>query len=165
MTFAATCKEARALEQELHDEEAAILSQRVTVPAPRFTADMEKLKGQVQAELQEGLMGEMRKEIMEQMKALSANLMEKVRMQLSTREVLLAPNTPRPMDHHAASARAPQVRQRRAGTTAPVYQWDIQGRPICRKCGAVGHVQRQCPHIKFSGILISPTVEGQGASS
>lgn len=72
MTFADTRKEARALEQELHDEEAAILSQRVTVPAPwsTITADMEKLKGQIQAELQEGLMGEMRKEIMEQMKAL-----------------------------------------------------------------------------------------------
>lgn len=72
MTFADTRKEAQALEQELHDEEAAILSQRVTVPAPwsTITADMEKLKGQIQAELQEGLMGEMRKEIMEQMKAL-----------------------------------------------------------------------------------------------
>lgn len=77
MTFADTCKEARALEQELQDGEYAILSQRVTVPAPLSTtkADMEQLKGQIQTELQQEQMGEMRKELRKQMKTLSANLM------------------------------------------------------------------------------------------
>ena len=37
MTVAATCREARALEQELQDGEDAILSQRVTVPARSST--------------------------------------------------------------------------------------------------------------------------------
>lgn len=93
MTFADTCKEAWALEQELQDGEYAILSQRVTVPAPLSTtkADMEQLKGQIQTELQ--LMGEMRKELRKQMKTLSANLMSEVRMQLLTRELLPAPIT------------------------------------------------------------------------
>lgn len=93
MTFADTCKEAWALEQELQDGEYAILSQRVTVPAPLSTtkADMEQLKGQIQTELQ--LMGEMRKELRKQRKTLSANLMSEVRMQLLTRELLPAPIT------------------------------------------------------------------------
>ena len=144
MTFAATCREARALEQELQDGEDAILSQRVTVPArsSTTTANVAQLKDQIQAELQQELIGEMRKEILEQMKALSANLMEEVRTQFSTREVPPAPTT-QPRDRHIPQA--PPARQRQAGTMAPVYQWDAQGRPICQSCGAAGHVQRRCP--------------------
>lgn len=76
LTFTDACKEARALEQELQDGEPAILSHRVTMPSPKSTiiTDVEKLKGQIQAELQAELMGEMKKEIIEQIKALSTNL-------------------------------------------------------------------------------------------
>ncbi|KAL7868397.1 hypothetical protein SRHO_G00097810 [Serrasalmus rhombeus] len=69
MTFTAVCKEVQALEHELQEGEDAILSQRVTAPTPRDnTADLKMLKGQIQVELQQELMGEMR----EQMKALSS---------------------------------------------------------------------------------------------
>lgn len=119
MTFADTCKDAWALEQVLQDGKDAILSQRVTVPAPRntTTANMEQLKDQIQVKLQQGLMGEMRNEIMEQITALSANLMEEGRMHLSTREVLPTPKT-LPMDPHTAATRAPELRHR------PAYYWD-----------------------------------------
>lgn len=142
MTFAAICREARALEQELQDGEETILSQRVAAPVSRnaTTVDIEHLK----AELQQGLMGEMRKEIMGQMKALSANIVEEVRTQLSSGSVT-STTTTRPMDGHSAAMRAPQVRQRQAGNTGSAFQWDAQGRPICRRCGAAGHVQRRCP--------------------
>lgn len=61
MIFADACKETAALEQELQDGEVAILSQRVAVPAPKgpTTAGLEQLKGQIQAELQTELIGEM----------------------------------------------------------------------------------------------------------
>ncbi|KAL7394403.1 hypothetical protein ABVT39_025577 [Epinephelus coioides] len=137
------CKEARAQEQELQDGEDTVLSQRVSATASQntTTVNMEPLKDQIRAELQQGLMGEMRKDIMEQMKALSANLLEEMRTQLSTREV---PSTS-PMDHSTTVPRAPQARRQLAGTMTPVYQWDAQGRPICRSCGLAGHVQRWCP--------------------
>lgn len=148
MNFTDLCKEAQALEQELQDGDDAILSQRVAVPASQNTTtmNMEQLKGQIQAELQQGLMGEMKKEIMEQMKALSANLLEEMKKQFSTREMASGPAAP-PTGHHTATSRTPLTRRRQAGVMTSVYQWDAQGRPICRSCGAAGHVQRRCPHI------------------
>lgn len=88
MTFQAMCKEARALEQELQDGEGTTLSQRVTAPASRHTTttNLGELKEQIQAELQQGL-------IMEQMKALSTNLVEEVRSQLCTREAQSSPTS------------------------------------------------------------------------
>lgn len=123
------CKEARALEQELQDGEDAILSQRVTAPAPRHTTttNLGELKDQIQVELQQGLMREMKNEIMEQIKALSANVVEEVRSQLSTRKAQPIPAS-RPMDHRTPATHVPRVRRRPTGTA---YQWDTQGRPIC----------------------------------
>ncbi|XP_041920929.1 uncharacterized protein LOC121684874 [Alosa sapidissima] len=60
MTFAAACKEARALEHELQEGDDAILSQRITAPTQDTTADLELLKTQIRAELQQGLMGEVK---------------------------------------------------------------------------------------------------------
>ncbi len=142
MTFSDMCKEARALEQELQDGEDPILSQRVAATgAHNTTVNIEPLKDQIRAELQQGLMGEMRKEIMEQMKALSADLKEEMRTQLLTRTAPSAPST----DHNAAVPQTPRARRQLTGTKAPVFQWDAQGRPICRSCGVAGHVQRRCP--------------------
>ncbi|KAI4829061.1 hypothetical protein KUCAC02_023124 [Chaenocephalus aceratus] len=133
MTFTATCKEARALEQELHDGEDAILSQRVTAPTTQ-NSNLQQLKGQIQAELQQGLMGEMRKEIAEQIKAFSGNLMEEMRKQFSTKDVLPTPKSPtRNRHHHTTETRFLQARRRQADRSTPC-------------CGAAGHVQRQCPH-------------------
>lgn len=137
MTFTAVCSEARALERELQEEEDTTLSHRVTVPTTRDTkADLESLKDQIREDLRQGLIGEMK----EQMKALSANLMEEVKIQLANREL---PPTPRaPPRDHMARASAGQMRGRQAA--APSYQWDARGRPICQNCGEAGHVQRHC---------------------
>lgn len=142
LTFTDACKEARALEQELQDGEPAILSQRVNMLSPKYTTtpDIEKLKSQIQAELQTELMGEMRKEIIEQIKALSTNLMEEVRMQFSSRTPP-TPGAPR-MPHRTVT---PQARGQQSSPAAPTYQWDAQGRPICLRCGVPGHVRRRCP--------------------
>lgn len=139
MTFATVCSEARALERDLQEEEDGTFSHRVTAPTNRDTkADLESWKDQIREDLRQGLIGEMK----EQMKALSADLMEEMKAQLATREVPPAPRAP-PRDH-TARAPAGQVRERQ--TAAPSYQWDAQGRPICRACGEAGHVQRHCPH-------------------
>lgn len=148
LTFTDACKEAQALEQELQDGEPAILSQRVTMPTRSTTAvDMEELKGQIRTELQVELMGEMRKEIMEQVKALSANLLGELRTQSSFRGISPAPRAPRMSSH--GTEQAPQGRGHRPSTSAPAYQWDAQGRPVCLKCGVAGHVQRRCPQRPF----------------
>lgn len=120
MTFIAICKEA---------------------PAPRTTptVDLEHFK----AELQQELMGEMKKEIVEQMKALSANLMDEMRTQFSSGLVPHSTTTPS-MKGYRATSRPPQVRQRLAGNTTPAFLWDAQGTPICRHCGTAWHVQRWC---------------------
>ena len=137
MTFTAVCSEARALERELQEEEDPTLSHRVMAPTSRDTkVDLEALKDQIRADLRQGLIGEMK----EQMKALSANLMEEVKAQLASRDLPPAPRPP-PRDH---AARAPAGPMRGRQTAAPSYQWDAQGRPICQNCGEAGHVQRHC---------------------
>lgn len=139
LTFSAVCKEARALEHELQEGDDVALSQRVSAPAHKdSTTDLETLRTQIRADLQQGLMGEMK----EQLKALSASLMEEVKAHLSSRELPTVPQVPS-IDHHAVPVSAAPMRSRQ--TTAPLYQWDPQGRPICRNCGEAGHVQRRCP--------------------
>lgn len=128
LTFASACKEARALEQELDDEGAAILSQRVHANTP--PTDSEQLKGQIRLELKEELMVEMRKEIQEQMKTLSTSLAEELKTQL------FSPSRPK-------ATVTPPAQQHR-WDSGPAYQWDSQGRPICCRCGMAGHVQRRC---------------------
>lgn len=142
LTFQAACKEARALEQELQEGDHAVFSQRVTAPTSSVI-NVEQLKDQMKAELQLGLLGELRKEIREQMNTLSANLMEEVKVQLSTREMSIAP-TNHPLDRHMAMPPALQVK-RPLGARVAAYQWDPQGRPICQNCGIAGHIQRRCP--------------------
>lgn len=142
MTFEDIYRVARALEVELQEGEDLALSQRVTAPTPRNdAANLEQLKSQLRAELQQGLMGEVK----EQIKSLSTCLMEEIKTQLATatRELRPAPGS-RPLGSSTASTSAPPVRPRKA--TAPTYQWDAEGRPICRRCGEAGHVQRRCPH-------------------
>ncbi|KAM3621800.1 uncharacterized protein V6R79_016151 [Siganus canaliculatus] len=96
MTFTDTCKEARALEQELQVDEIPIVAQRVTAPTSGNTTavDLETLKGQVHMEMPTELMGKMKKELMEQIKSLTANLLEEVRLQFSSMGGGSSPGTP-----------------------------------------------------------------------
>lgn len=137
ITFGTACKEARALEQELDEEGEDILAQRVRTQTPLTPAtDPDQLKGQLRTELKEELMGELKREIIEQIKTLSASVVEEVRAQLSSPK-------PLPSRTQTPPARPYQSAQ------SPSYQWDAHGRPICRLCGAAGHIQRRCPR-KFA---------------
>ncbi|KAM3617411.1 uncharacterized protein V6R79_005815 [Siganus canaliculatus] len=80
MTFTDACKEACTLKQELQDGESSIVTQRVTAPTSgsATAVDLERLKGQIYMEVQTELMREMRRELMEQMKTLSADLLKEV---------------------------------------------------------------------------------------
>ena len=98
-----------------------------------------------QNKLQPGLKREVQKEIMEQIQALSSKFMREERTQFSTREVLPNPNTQR-TDYNTAASPTLMARQWSSDTVTAVYQWDVQGRPICRSCGAAGHVQCQCAY-------------------
>lgn len=62
------------------------------------------------AELQLGLMGELIKEIGEHLKTLSTNLMEEMRMQLSTIGVATT-STVQSLDHHTATPQVPLMKQ------------------------------------------------------
>ncbi|KAM3608447.1 uncharacterized protein V6R79_025602 [Siganus canaliculatus] len=105
MTFTYACKEARALEQELQDGESFIVTQRVTAPTSgsATAVDLERLKGQIYMEVQTELMGEMRRELMEQMKTLSADLLKEVRLQCSTMGGCSSPGIP--AGGHVATSR------------------------------------------------------------
>lgn len=131
LTFTAACKEARALEKELQEEDEAYTN-RVTTYAPikQPLHHSEQIKSQIHAELKEELLGEMKREIKDQLKSLSGAIVEDIRTQLFSRERLPSNNY------------SPQARRQRSGTP---FRWDEQGRPICHDCGVSGHVQRFCP--------------------
>ena len=138
MTFTEICKEVRDLEREQHRGEYDTLSQRVATSHRQSTTGLDL--DQLRSELKDGLIGELKKEMMDQMRVLSEELMKEVRAQWSTRE---GSQTFRiPVDHSRTPARGPRAQLRPAG---PAYQYDPQGRPICRRCGVAGHIQRRCP--------------------
>lgn len=134
-TFTIACREAQALEQELEEEGEDVVSQRIRTNVSNLNTDHDQLKGQLRAELKEEIMGEMKKEIIEQIKTLSATLLEEVRTQLSS---------PTPIQNRTQT---PPARQPRSAQSP--YQWDSQGRPICQHCGAAGHIRHRCPR-KFA---------------
>lgn len=129
MTFRTACKEARALEKELQDEDDTFVSNRIAAyAAPKpSVGNPDKLKEQIHSELKEELLGEMKREIREQLKSISSAIVEDIRTQLQV-------PTPSP---------PPQSRRPRPET--PSFQWDERGRPICKSCGGAGHIQRYCP--------------------
>lgn len=139
-TFNEACGEAKALERELGwSEEAQACPAFVTAskePAT-MTPDWQKIKETLRAEL--------RQEITEQVTLLSKSIVEELRGRLQAVPAATptdAPSLPpwRPQPNN------PQ--RQRLGSAPPgqsYYQWDGQGRAICRGCGETGHIQRFCP--------------------
>lgn len=132
ISFKDACKEARALAHELQEDEDAALSNRVTyAPQRQAIVDPDQMKTQIKIELKEELLGEIKTEIKEQLKVLSSDLITEIRAQFST--------------HNQPPVTPSAIRTRPSGRTTTAYQWDPEGRPICRGCGSAGHVQRRCP--------------------
>ncbi|CAL9702687.1 unnamed protein product [Knipowitschia caucasica] len=155
MVFTEACKEARALEKEQDEEGEDILAQRVRTHTHNTTPNLNPndLKGQLHAELKEELMGEIKKEILDHLRALSTNLVEEVKAQLRSPTLPHVENDTPPGQHDRWDTQKRPTRPQDIRTPARVrqpvrsaYQWDDQGRPICRHCGTPGHFQRTCPH-------------------
>ena len=83
--------------------------------------------------------GELKREMMDQMRVLSEELLKEVRAQLPAREEAQAAGPP--PDRYRAPTRGSRAQTRQMG---PAYQYDAEGRPICRRCGEAGHIQRRC---------------------
>lgn len=141
MTFSEATKEARFLEQESEDGEPAVCSQRVVARSPGgvATTSTGEPPSQIRAEMQAELLKEMRKEIAEQMKVISANLLAELKTQAPMDDP-----TPKPTGNHVAPMQENWARRRRTDRQQQTYRWDPQGRPICKLCNQVGHLQRHC---------------------
>lgn len=153
LSFMDACKESKALEKELAPEEEFQVCPTFTAPPLKTaakttggkdrdttTADWQQMKDALRAELQQ--------ELKEQITSLGKTLAEELRTHLGS--------SPTPQPHMAETPPQaawrqhpnPAPRRQRLGSAPPsqqLYQWDAQGRAICRDCGEAGHIQRFCP--------------------
>lgn len=138
LAFSAACTEALALEKESDDKEEAQTA-RVHVPPTRDfdISELNRWKEEVKTEL--------RQEMHDHLATISKTLVDEVRKQLSP--TMLPPTvSPRPHHEQQPSPRGgvQQGRYQRMPRSGGNFQWDNQGRPICRGCGRPGHTQRYC---------------------
>ena len=129
MSFDVAIKEARALEQEFHENDDVFANRVASHLRPHHTDNnFETMKSRIQIDLKTELLCEIKKEIQEQLKSLSSSLVQEIKTQFSAQQ---SPHSP-----------AHTIRSQRQG---PSYQWDEQGRPICQGCDVAGHIRRRCP--------------------
>ncbi|KAG1933728.1 interleukin-1 receptor accessory protein-like 1-A [Pimephales promelas] len=158
LTFAAVCTEAVALEQEQQHGEDHTWVRRAVTPtvatSPVNTlhcnaSDLSQLKSELQAEL--------RKEVTEQLKGLSASIVEEIRKQISPTPLMASqPDIP-PLTVIPPQLPSGPTARSRPQQTPPgrgSFQWDAEGRPICRDCGGVDF-----------GFLVPPATEGRVAGT
>lgn len=134
LTFEAVRKEALALEDDRCDEDdmtscLAVRNSETAAAAPPITTPSNDWKQELRAEIM--------KDVKEQMAEMSKAILEEMRAGRS-----MTPQPPRARAHSTGSW------ERRGPASQPVrtrFQWDDQGRPICGKCGAAGHIGRYCP--------------------
>ncbi|XP_024117087.1 uncharacterized protein LOC112138709 [Oryzias melastigma] len=139
VTFFEACREARALEKELDEEGEVISAQRVVAQRHVSIADLDQLKQELRTEMQQELRD--MKELLTEIKTLASPR--------ETSQTPLHPCFPASMEDHTQGSRAAHPLPPRNPSTvhprASGNQWDAQGRPICRRCGLAGHMQRRCP--------------------
>lgn len=127
LTFIKICEEARALEGDHSDAEQA-WSSRINTPMapPHKINDAYDWKEKFKADI--------RKEMQEQLTNLSRDLVHELKQQLF------------PPQSYGRPAQAFRRRQASTPTRTTDFQWDDQGRPICKMCKQVGHILRYCPN-------------------
>lgn len=123
LSFEAVKAEALALEHECQEpwEPSACMSAGVGSSSPRSASDWK-------AEFRKEIM----REVQEQMSRLSKTLLDELRGN----------------QHPPREDRRPEGGWRGRRTSLPPtngFKWDPQGRPICNRCGEVGHISRKCP--------------------
>lgn len=130
LSFSEACREAQALEGEYVGEEQAWTSR---VKAPTLTHCN---SGQM-SDWTEKFKAEIRHEMQEQLSVLGRTLVEEIRQHLQ------------PSKHYPHPDSDTFFRgQRRCSPPSnhsPAFQWDEEGRPICKVCNQPGHIQRCCP--------------------
>lgn len=137
MTFSATCAEAKALEREFDRGEAQVCKTHVAQPvqaAPASDPSWQQWRESLKAELQQ--------ELKEQVSAMSKALLDDLK-KLHLPDPLVAGDR----DRNASITAVPSRPRSSQGPSrqSQSFQWDSQGRPICRNCGESGHIQRFCP--------------------
>ncbi|KAL2087263.1 hypothetical protein ACEWY4_018322 [Coilia grayii] len=135
MTFADTCREAKALEKEMGPGDVQVCRALTSEPTPAAAPDSnwQQWRDSLKAELQ--------RELRDQVTALGKTLSDDLRN-------LHRRSDPPVRERHNPTVTAPASRPRSsrgAQGESQLYRWDAQGRPICRDCGESGHIQRFCP--------------------
>lgn len=126
LTYEDLRKEALELEldqQETDEPPASVAASCTCAPAPPAASDWKR-----------ELHMEIMKDVKEQMAELSKTLLEEMRR---NRPSLLPP--PRGRSYSEGTKERRPTRP-----NGPRFQWDDEGRPICNRCGAVGHMSRDC---------------------
>ena len=144
LTFVQVCAEAKALERELGHTEEAQVCPTVATTSKRpstVTSDWQQMK--------EALRAELRQELTEQVSLLSKSIVEQLQGRLNIIPATGATALPAMgANPQQAWRQEHDPRRQRLGSAPPdntSYQWDGQGRAICRDCGEAGHIQRFCP--------------------
>lgn len=152
LSFMDACKESKALEKELGPEEGFQVCPTFATPPlrtaattggkdqPANTADWQQIKDVLRAELQQ--------ELKEQITTLGKTLAEELRAHLGSSPAPQPPVAEMPPQSTWRQHPNTAPRRQRLGSAPPsqqLYQWDAQGRAICRDCGEAGHIQRFCP--------------------
>lgn len=127
LSIEVACEEALALEREFARGKDTIACQARAVPlSPMPTPPALNIE-----QIKEVLRTELRQEIEEQVALLGKTITEELRGQVSA---LCNPSRSGLNDRRPATSRNDRT-----------FQWDEQGRPVCKDCGDVGHIQRFCP--------------------
>lgn len=170
-TFADTCSEAKALEQELAPEEEVQVCPTFSTPPSRPAVtptgvEDERMSASDWQRMKDSLRTELQQELKEQLTSLGKSLVEELKGQLGQASTTQSPVTEAPFSSHWRPHSDRDSRRQRLGSAPPGqqrYQWDAQGRAICHDCGEVGHIQRFCPRRRpaQSGFRYSRSQQGQ----
>lgn len=144
MPFKDVCQEASSIEREERATVGEVATCQAHAAAVAPAPKTELLSQSSLQQLKDSLRAELREELHEQVVLLRKTIAEELRSQLQApeRDSEPAQRSARPPTGPLAGVptyRRPDRQEARG------YQWDDQGRPICRSCGEAGHVQRYCP--------------------
>lgn len=156
LSFSDINREAR-LRQEAEGEGATCFAIGRTAPSTAAPLDLQQLK----KDLKEEMTAEIKSQMVSLTKELTKELVKELRAELAPgggdhHDQARGPYERR---HHSTSSfPAPQRHPLPVGRKPMMYQYDEEGRPICKQCQAVGHIQRYCPQRARSNSMGSQTL-------
>ncbi|KAL2102030.1 hypothetical protein ACEWY4_003791 [Coilia grayii] len=150
LTFAETCKEAKAMEKEIAETPVSVDTRRTYNNPPQPTPPTPPEPLQDWKSMKEALRTELVEELRVQVTDLKTSLLSELWAQQCARR------------QPEAAGGGDQVGSRtRRRPRQP--QWDDQGRPICLRCGEAGHMLRDCrPQEAANQRSVSTAEDGEG---